>query len=309
MKPYPTTDILKADNNRPLVSIGIPTYNGEKRIASTINSILSQYYPNLEIIISDNCSTDNTESVCARINKDHPLIRYYRQKENIGIIRNFEFVLEKASGDFFMWVADDDWLESFTLKKYVDFLTSHPDYSLVSGEIRYWSGDNHIFDERDFSIEHDTGRVRVVRYYTKVKHGASFYGLMPMEVARKIVLQNRLGEDWHFVAKVAYLGKIKMLNSIGYHKRLNGSSKTLRQYARIIGASWVSASFPHARIAADAFHEIIASPFYKGKSLGSRLTLALNSCATILFNHYCKVYPLIIGGKVRRLLGFKKRIT
>src|SRR5258706_15221301 len=291
--------------NTPLVSIGIPTYNGGKRINSTIMAILNQNYPNMQVIISDNCSSDNTEAVCNELCKKNPAIRYFRQKENIGIIANYEFVLRKAKGDFFMWVADDDSLELGILQKYVDFLVSHRDYALVSGEIRYWSDNHAVFDENDFGMEHASPNVRVVKYYSKVKHGAIFYGLMPIDVAKKITLRNRMGEDWHAVAKVAYQGKIKMLECIGYHKKLNGSSKTLKHYAKLIGAPWFSANFPHAQIAIDAFSEIMTSPIYK-EPMHSRLTLALSSMSSILFNHYCKEYPFIIGGKIVRFLGFKK---
>src|SRR5882672_6231281 len=149
----------------PLVSIGIPTYNGAKRIGSTIISILSQRYPNLEIIISDNCSSDNTEEVCAGLCEKNKSLHYFRQKENIGIIANYKFVLSKASGELYMWVADDDSLEPGILQKYADFLTSHPSYSLVSGEIQYWSGDQAAFVEKDFNIEYDSCYRRVIRYY------------------------------------------------------------------------------------------------------------------------------------------------
>src|SRR5882757_11007964 len=107
------------DDLLPLVSIGIPTYNGAKRIVSTITSILNQRYPNLEVIISDNCSSDNTEEVCSDLCKKNKSLHYFRQKENIGIIPNYKFVLRKASGEFYMWVADDDTLEPGILQKYV----------------------------------------------------------------------------------------------------------------------------------------------------------------------------------------------
>jgi glycosyltransferase involved in cell wall biosynthesis len=301
----PSTTEQWNDANQPLVSIGIPTYNGERRIGSTLMAVLNQRYPNLEVIISDNCSSDQTEAVCTEIGKKNQAIHYFRQPKNIGIISNFEFVLSKASGDFFMWVADDDSLESGILQKYVDFLISHPSYSLVSGEIRYWADNNAVFDEKNFDMEHASPDVRVVKYYSKVKHGAIFYGLMPAGVAKQITLKNRMGEDWHVVAKVAYLGKIKMLDCIGYHKKLNGSSKTLRHYAKIIGAPWFAANFPHTQIAIDAFAEIMTSPIFK-KPWYSRLILALGSMGSILFNHYFKEYPFIVVGKIMRSIGVQK---
>ena len=300
----------KNNANYPLVSIGIPTYNGDKRIATALTSILKQDYPNLEVIISDNCSSDNTREVCTELCGHRRDVHYFRQKKNIGLVPNFEFVLSQASGDLFMWIADDDSLEPGILTKYVDFLTRHSDYTLVSGQIRYWMEDRAIFDEKDLNMENGSRDIRVIQFYSKVKYGAIYYGLMPRETAKKVPLGNRIGEDWHFLAKVAYLGKIKTLDCLGYNKKLNGLSKDFKQYAKIIGAPWFSANFPHIQIAMDAFSEIMSSPIYgeNGKRGGgpSKILLALSSSASILINFYFRVYPLIMGGKLIRLLGFKK---
>jgi glycosyltransferase involved in cell wall biosynthesis len=284
----------------------MPTFNSGKRITAALMSVLNQEYPNLEVIVSDNCSSDNTQEVCAELCKKSRAIHYFRQKENIGLVANFEFVLSQASGDLFMWTADDDALELGILQKYVDFLTTHPGYTLVSGRIRYWSGDRAVFDEKDFSMEDDSRDVRVVRYYSKVKHGAIYYGLMHKEIAKKVPLRNRMGEDWHFVAKMAYLGKIKNLDCVGYHKKLDGASKDFRQYAKIIGASWFAGNFPHIKIALDAFSEVLLCPIYDGKRIHSKVILALSSSASILVSFYFKEFPFIIGGKIIRLLGIKK---
>jgi glycosyltransferase involved in cell wall biosynthesis len=301
--------IASVNNVSPLVSIGIPTYNGAKRIIATIKSIVNQGYPNLEIIISDNCSSDNTEEVCVELSKTNPSIKYFRQKENIGIIGNYKYVLSKASGELYMWVADDDSLEPGILKKYVDFLTSHNDYLLVSGQIRYWTGNKAEFVEKDLSMEQSSCYRRVIGYYNKVVQGAMYYGLMSRQMATKLPLQNRMGEDWHFVAKAAFLGKIKMLDCIGYNKKLNGSSKTLKHYAKLIGAPWFTTNFPHSQIAFDAFAEIMTSPIYnRERPFYGRLALALGSCFGVLFNHYFREYPFIIGGKIRRLFGFRKKL-
>ena len=104
----------------PLVSIGMPVYNGGKYLKEALDSILSQSFTNFELIISDNYSTDETSKICNEyVNKDSR-IKYIRQKKNIGVFENFRFVFEGARGKFFMWAAHDDfweknWLESLTL--------------------------------------------------------------------------------------------------------------------------------------------------------------------------------------------------
>src|SRR4051812_44240337 len=92
----------------PLVSIGLPVYNGEKYIAEAIESLLSQDYTNIEIIISDNASTDNTPQICQQYQHKNPRIRYFRNDTNIGASNNFNRTFELSKGEFFMWAAYDD---------------------------------------------------------------------------------------------------------------------------------------------------------------------------------------------------------
>jgi glycosyltransferase involved in cell wall biosynthesis len=99
---------LSIPSDRPLVSIGMPVYNGGKTIRAAIDSILAQSYRNLELIISDNASTDDTASICNELTQTDSRIRYVRQVSNLGAVANFSFVLSESVGEFFMWAAADD---------------------------------------------------------------------------------------------------------------------------------------------------------------------------------------------------------
>lgn len=94
---------------QPLVSVGIPTFNRPEGLRRTLQLISAQTYRNLEILISDNASPGpETERVVRGFSVTDERIKYFRQPANIGAIANFRFVLAKASGDYFMWAADDD---------------------------------------------------------------------------------------------------------------------------------------------------------------------------------------------------------
>lgn len=95
----------------PLVSIGMPTFNrANSYLKDALQSAVDQTYKNIEIIVSDNCSQDNTESVVMGFND--PRIRYYRQKENIGALGNSNFCLEQAHGTYFLRLFDDDLIDN-----------------------------------------------------------------------------------------------------------------------------------------------------------------------------------------------------
>ena len=101
----------------PQVSIGMPVYNGEPFIREALDSLLAQTFTDFELIISDNGSTDATETICKEYAAKDVRIRYVRQLENQGAVTNFLFVLNDAVGECFMWAAADDvwsadWLDA-----------------------------------------------------------------------------------------------------------------------------------------------------------------------------------------------------
>ena len=101
----------------PKVSIGMPVYNGDKFIFEALDSLLAQTFADFELIVSDNASTDRTEAICREYAARDTRIRYIRQSENRGATANFQFVLDEAVGEYFMWAAaDDEWLPTFILE-------------------------------------------------------------------------------------------------------------------------------------------------------------------------------------------------
>src|SRR4030066_62015 len=94
---------LSANNHIPTVSIGMPVYNGEPYIRAALESLLAQTFTDFELIISDNASTDATESICREYAARDSRIDYVRHEKNQGASANFQFVLDQARGEFFIW--------------------------------------------------------------------------------------------------------------------------------------------------------------------------------------------------------------
>ena len=115
----------------PLVTIGIPTYNRvDSYLRQCLESAVKQTYPNIEIIVSDNCSTDNTEAVVKGLYDSR--IRYFKQKENIGPYKNFNFCLQQANGQYFLILSDDDLIDD----DFIDVCMKTANYSTNIGIIR-----------------------------------------------------------------------------------------------------------------------------------------------------------------------------
>ncbi|MGB4227549.1 MAG: glycosyltransferase family 2 protein [Candidatus Dechloromonas phosphoritropha] len=106
----------------PKVSIGLPVYNGERFLQAAIESLLGQKYTDFELIISDNGSTDLTESICRRYAENDTRVRYTRSESNHGASWNYNRVFELASGRYFKWAAHDDICRADFLGKCVEVL-------------------------------------------------------------------------------------------------------------------------------------------------------------------------------------------
>ena len=109
--------------NTPLVSVGIPTFNRPEGLQRTLDCITKQSYKNLEIIVSDNCTSgengEKVKQILEDFSRNDNRIKYHIQKENIGANKNFAFVLKQATGEYFMWAADDDEYDNKFIKKCV----------------------------------------------------------------------------------------------------------------------------------------------------------------------------------------------
>lgn len=114
----------------PLLTIAVPTYNGSRTIGNMLDILLPQVTEEVEVIISDNCSTDNTKSIIEAYQKQFK-VHYVRNEKNIGPDANFLQCMRLANGKFTYLISDDDILIEGALSKILDFLKKYPDVSLV----------------------------------------------------------------------------------------------------------------------------------------------------------------------------------
>jgi glycosyltransferase involved in cell wall biosynthesis len=110
-----------------VVSIGIPTYNRPDALRRILSIAVSQTYPHLEIIVSDNASSDyRVKEVVEEFIKKDARIKFYQQEHNKGLLYNTEFVLKQAMGEYFTWFSDDDWRSPEFVETLVKELEQNP---------------------------------------------------------------------------------------------------------------------------------------------------------------------------------------
>ena len=197
---------------QPLISIGLPVYNGANFLEETLRSIANQTFTDFELIIADNASTDATASICLEFARLDPRVRYVRHPENVGAAANFNLVLELARAPLFKWHAHDDQLEPDFLERSVAALTADPGAILcITGgrlldsqrrELDHWLSPLHGTDSNSPASRFGA----VVR--TFYCHWTELYGVMRREAAAKTGLHRPFrGSDIAIVAELALLGR------------------------------------------------------------------------------------------------------
>ena len=211
----------------PLVSVGLPTYNRAASLEHAIDSVLSQNYANLELVISDNASTDGTQSICERYCKSDGRVRYIRQPMNCGAARNFARVLSESRGELFMFLADDDWIEDGYISACVKYLRQNPDYSLVGGLSRFYDGSEVVHECEPTNLLQSSATNRVLEYYRNVTDNSIFYGMFRRACLDRFALPDKLAGDWILIASIAFMGKIKTIDHIRINRSVDGASKSV----------------------------------------------------------------------------------
>ncbi|MGI0015548.1 MAG: glycosyltransferase family 2 protein, partial [Nitrososphaera sp.] len=135
-------------NPAPRVSVGMPVYNGEKFIRESIASILRQSFRDLELIISDNASTDATERICREFATKDRRIRYYSNPVSTDVTENYNRVFHYARGDYFKWASCNDVCAQEFIYRCVDVLDRRPDVVLCYPKTGLF--DTEITDAEDY---------------------------------------------------------------------------------------------------------------------------------------------------------------
>ena len=207
------------EDSMPLVSIGMPVYNGANSLHDALESLLAQDYDHFELIISDNHSIDSTQEICLDYLARDNRIRYHRNETNLGAIYNFNRVFELSQGEYFMWHAHDDRRESNYISSCLEMIEMNPNVILCCSSTLLNEDGNVRKSEEDFS----TVGMSLNRRFRKILWNnscSSIYGLMRSSVLRKTDLfKNTVASDNLLLAELSLLGEFYQLPSFLFNKK------------------------------------------------------------------------------------------
>jgi glycosyltransferase involved in cell wall biosynthesis len=224
--------------NHPLASVIMPVHNGEAFIDEALRSLLAQTYPNLEIIVVDDGSTDRTYSRAAVYAPRVKCIRRASRSGSASIPRNIG--LSESAGEFIAFLDADDILLPEWIERRVQFLSSHPEVALVFGDYRNFSTTGQ--DERSHfqtcsRLQQLLGKSRSLVLTSEQATGIlarENFGISGTFMIRRKALELVAGfeptlracEDFHFYYRLARHSPVGIINEVAMMRRLHNLNMT-----------------------------------------------------------------------------------
>ncbi|GAA4514402.1 MULTISPECIES: glycosyltransferase family 2 protein [Nonomuraea] len=221
-----------------LVSIALPVRNGADRLEGVIGSVLAQDHQNLELVISDNASTDGTEELCRDLAASDPRIVYHRHPENVGLLNNFVHAARVSRGAYVRWIGDDDRLDPPCVSRGLAAFAADERVVLVTTQVAYTGPDGvprtAAYDGTALSSGDPVTRFAELLRLLNESHLLidPLYGMLRRSVATGIPRRNMLREDEVFAAKLALAGPWAHVPEVLAHRnwrveRISGVARRL----------------------------------------------------------------------------------
>ena len=201
-----------------LVSIVLPVYNGQKYISQSIESILSQSYDNIELIIVNDCSTDNTLDILNIYAARDARVRIINNDKNLKLPKSLNRGFEEAVGDYFSWTSDDNLYMENAIETMVEQIEEN-NADMVNADC--------IFIDKNGKETGTMIRTEPEKLLHGNRVGACF--LYSRKIAEKVGEYDPslfLAEDYDYWARISFCGKIFHINKELYYYRRHDDSLT-----------------------------------------------------------------------------------
>jgi glycosyltransferase involved in cell wall biosynthesis len=213
----------------PRVTIGIPVYNGERYLGVCLDSLVSQTFADIQIVVCDNASTDRTAAIARQYVERDPRVRYHRNPVNIGCPRNFTRVVDLCTTPFFRWASADDLSAPTFVERCMQVLDTRPDVVQAYPRTLTIDGDGKITGEQRDDIHTDAARPseRYIAVTQRLGRCNAIYGVIRTDVLRRTaVLGAYIGSDIPFQAELALYGGIAEVPEPLFFRRMHAHAQS-----------------------------------------------------------------------------------
>lgn len=221
--------------SKPLVSIGLPVYNGENFVAEALECLLGQTYDHLEVVIGDNASTDGTEKICRTFARGDRRVRYTRHAENLGASDNHDFVFFESTGPLFKLAAHDDLVALDFVERCVEVLTQRPEVVLAFSRARNIDAaglEGEAIDEHIHNMGSARPAARFGHITCRLNWATPVFGVFRREAVRSsTILERYVGSDRQLLAELALAGPWHRIDDYLFYRRDHATNST-KTFAR-----------------------------------------------------------------------------
>jgi glycosyltransferase involved in cell wall biosynthesis len=171
----------------PLVSVGVPVYNGERYLAGALDALAAQDLEDFEVVICDNASTDATAEIAREYAARDGRFSYHRNQRNLGLSGNFNRTFELSRGRYFKWAAHDDWHPPQALRLCAEALEGDPSAVLCGSAVAIMDDDGEVFDQwhPTADLRSPNPRVRLHRLIWTLDETHPLFALMRSDALRR----------------------------------------------------------------------------------------------------------------------------
>ena len=239
---FATASTAGMDGAAPMVTVGMPIYNGAAFLQSSLDSLLGQTFGDFEIVISDNGSHDGTEEICRRYAVLDPRIRYVRHDVNRGAAWNHNFVVAEARGRFFRWQHADDLCEPRHLERCLAALGADPCAVLAYPRTMLIDAAGTVtahYDDR-LALPDETPHGRLGRLLSNVFLCNPVLGLMRIDALRRTALHGYyVRADHVLLAELAMAGPWIEVPEALFRRRIHEGKSTVANRSARDRAVWL----------------------------------------------------------------------
>ena len=213
----------------PTLTVGVPVFNGADYLEVAVRSVLSQSFTDLELVISDNASTDTTGAIARAMAAGDPRVTYRRNAENVGLSGNLNLLVPLARGRLFKWATADDLLRPGYLARCVETMDANPGAVLVYPKTVFVDADGASLDLEDPGWHLASGDVseRLRRAIIADGFVNASLGVIRTDALRRTRLLPRYpGGDYRLMAELSILGTFVEIPDRLYVRRIHKGSTT-----------------------------------------------------------------------------------
>ncbi|HAU29705.1 MAG TPA: hypothetical protein DCW68_06320 [Rhodospirillaceae bacterium] len=228
------------------VTIGVPVYNAADYLDAALKSLSEQTCKDMEILVSDNASTDATRDIVALWMEKDGRIRYHLQNENMGALANFDWLIRNAQSHWFMFAAHDDLRSPNYVEALLQAAESHPGVQLAVPEVQLMNENGEVFASYPYhpDMENHSGLLRIFALFRHVRsawHYALYDRVAQIAAWEKLMAYGHAwGNDFIMLLPFLLSGRIAGANEAVFYQRITKASearykpKTLKDQAVLL---------------------------------------------------------------------------